>query len=46
MVETKLGTAGTAAVVGAAEFLDPDGPIGLVGIRSPARILVGGAAGY
>ena len=31
MVETKLGTAGAAAVAGAAEFLDLDGPIGLVG---------------
>ncbi len=31
MVETKLGTAGAAAVAGAAEFLDLDGPINLVG---------------
>jgi L-alanine-DL-glutamate epimerase-like enolase superfamily enzyme len=31
MVETKLGTAGAAAVAGAAEFLDLDGPIGLIG---------------
>ncbi|MEI7605065.1 MAG: enolase C-terminal domain-like protein [Chloroflexota bacterium] len=31
MVETKLGIAGAAAVAGAAEFLDLDGPIGLIG---------------